>query len=94
MFSDQVTFHVSDAVNRHNVQIWGTQQPHSIMEHVRDSPKVNVWHGVMYNMIIGPFFFAEKTVTGSSYLDMPFLSWNTCSQISFFNKTELHPTGR
>jgi hypothetical protein len=38
--------------------------------HVRDSPKVNVWCGVMCNMIIGPFFFAEKTVTGSSYLDM------------------------
>ena len=70
MFSDEATFHVSGAVNRHNVRIWGSQQPHSVMEHVRDSPKVNVWCGVMCNMIIGPFFFAEKIVTGSSYLDM------------------------
>lgn len=70
MFSDEATFHVSGAVNRHNVRIWGSQQPHSVMEHVRDSPKVNVWCGVMCNMIIRPFFFAEKIVTGSSYLDM------------------------
>jgi hypothetical protein len=42
MFSNKATFHVSGAVNRHNVQIWGSQQPHSIMEHVQDSPKVNV----------------------------------------------------
>jgi hypothetical protein len=70
MFSDKATFHVSGVVNRHNVRIWGSQQPHSIMEHVRDSPKVNVWCGVMCNMIIRPFFFAEKAVTGSSYLDM------------------------
>jgi hypothetical protein len=72
MFSDEATFNISGAVNRHNVRIWGSQQPHSVMEHVRDSPKVNVWCGVMCNMFIGPFFFffAEKTVTGSSYLDM------------------------
>jgi hypothetical protein len=40
------------------------------MEHVRDSPKVNISCGIMCNIIIGQFFFAEKTVTGSSYLDM------------------------
>jgi hypothetical protein len=96
-FSDTATFHVSGAVNRHNVQIWGPQQPHSIMEQVRDSPKVNVWCGIICNMIITPFFFAEKTATGSSYLDMlqlyTFPKLNTCSQMSFFNKTELHPPG-
>jgi hypothetical protein len=43
---------------------------HSIMKHVQDGPKVNVCCGAMYNMIIGPFFFEEKTVTGSSYFDM------------------------
>jgi hypothetical protein len=70
MFSEEATFHVSGAVNRHKVQIWGSQQLHSIMEHVGDSRKVNVWCGVLCNMIIGPFLFAEKTVTGSLYLDM------------------------
>lgn len=70
MFSDEATFHVSGTVNTHNVRIWGSQNPHTIREKVRDSPKVNVWCGLMCNRIIGPFFFAEKTVTGATYLDM------------------------
>jgi len=41
MFSDEVTFHLSGKVNRHNVRIWGTENPHEIVEHVRDSPKLN-----------------------------------------------------
>jgi hypothetical protein len=70
MFSDETIFHVSGVINRHNVWIWGSQQLHSIMEHVQNSQKVNVWRGVMCNMTIRPFLFAKKTVTGSSYLDM------------------------
>jgi hypothetical protein len=51
-----------------NIQKWGSQQQRSIMEHVRDSPRMNEWCGVMRNIIIGPFFFVEKTVTGGSQL--------------------------
>jgi hypothetical protein len=40
------------------------------MEHVRDSPKVNVWCGNMSNRIVGPFFFHESTITSAVYLDM------------------------
>ncbi|KAJ4451079.1 hypothetical protein ANN_02517 [Periplaneta americana] len=69
-FSDEATFHVSGKVNRHNVRIWGSQNPHSIQEHVRDSPKLNVWCGLSQQQVIGPFFFAEKTVCGTTYLDM------------------------
>ena len=36
----------------------------------RDSPKVNVWCGLMHNQIIGPFIFAESTITANIYLDM------------------------
>ena len=36
----------------------------------RDSPKVNVWCGLMKDCVIGPFFFAEPTVTARTYLDM------------------------
>jgi hypothetical protein len=82
IFSNEVTFNVSGAVNKHNVQIWGSQQLHS----------------VMCNMITGPFFFVEKTFTGSSYLDM--LQLYTFPQLEhlqpnvfFFNKTKLHLTG-
>jgi hypothetical protein len=41
------------------------------MEHVQDWPKVNIWCGIMCNMIIKLFFSTEKTFTGSYYLDMP-----------------------
>jgi len=32
--------------------------------------KVNVWCGPLYDRVIGPFFFSEKTVTGVIYLDL------------------------
>ena len=57
-------------VIRHNVRIWGTENPHATMEHVRDSPKVNLFWAVSSCQVYGPFFFAEPTVTGISYLDM------------------------
>jgi hypothetical protein len=41
-----------------------------IQEYVRGSPKVNVWCGLLYDRVIGPFFFSESTVTGVVYLDL------------------------
>ncbi|PSN29696.1 hypothetical protein C0J52_27396 [Blattella germanica] len=46
-------------VNRHNVRIWGTENPRVIVEHVRDSPKCNVFCALSNNKVYGPFFFAE-----------------------------------
>jgi len=40
-FSEEATFHVSGAVNRRNVTIWGPENPHAYVEHQHDSPKVN-----------------------------------------------------
>ncbi|PSN39385.1 hypothetical protein C0J52_26129, partial [Blattella germanica] len=56
--------------NRHNCRIWGYQNPYRVIEHERDSPKVNVWLGMHKNGVIGPLFFLEPTVTGLTYLDM------------------------
>ena len=56
-FSDKATFHVSGKLNKHKVRIWGSEHLHEIRELERDSPKVNVWCGIMYNRVIGPFFF-------------------------------------
>ena len=42
-FRDETTFHVSGAVNRRNVRIWGSENPHAYVEHQRDSTKVNVF---------------------------------------------------
>ena len=69
-FSDEATFHVSGVVNRHNVRIWGTDNPREYLEEEANSPKVNVWCGLLHNKVIGPFFFAGQTVTQYSYLDM------------------------
>jgi hypothetical protein len=42
IFSDEATSHINGKVNRHNVRVWGTENPHVTLEHERDSPKVNV----------------------------------------------------
>ena len=69
-FSDEATFHVSGKVNKHTIRIWGSQNPCEVLERERDSPKINVWCGLMHNQIIGPFIFAESTITANIYLDM------------------------
>ena len=69
-FSDESTFHVSGIINRHISRIWGSQNPHETYEREGDSPKVNVWCGIMHDKIIGPFFFAEKSITAKIYLDL------------------------
>jgi hypothetical protein len=70
IFSDKVTFHLSDNVKRHNVRIWGLQNPHTTLEHERDSPKVNVFCTISQTKVYGPFSFDENTVTGVTYLAM------------------------
>ena len=70
IFSDKACFHIGGKVNRHNIRIWGTQNPHEIIECARDSPKVNVFCAISHRKVYGPFFFAENTVNGAAYLDM------------------------
>ncbi|PSN30682.1 hypothetical protein C0J52_27105, partial [Blattella germanica] len=40
------------------------------VEHVRDSPKLNVFAAICKRKLYGPFIFAEQSVRGHSYLDM------------------------
>ena len=68
--SDEATFHVSGKVNKHNIRIWGSQNPCEVLERERDSPKINVWCGLMHNQITGPFIFAESTIIANIYLVM------------------------
>ena len=69
-FSDELTFHVSGLLNRLDLRIWGSENPHDTCELERDSPKLNVWCGILHDKIIGPFFFAEKSITAQIYLDV------------------------
>ncbi|KFM65698.1 Transposable element Tcb2 transposase, partial [Stegodyphus mimosarum] len=70
MFPGEASFHFSGIVNRRNVRIWGSENPHEYRQAQMDSPKVNVWCGLMHDRVIGPFFFTEKTVSSVVYLDM------------------------
>jgi hypothetical protein len=65
IFSDEVTFHVCDKVNHHNVRIWGTKYPHAMVEHINDSPKVNVFFfffAISSCKVYRLYFFAEPIV--------------------------------
>ena len=64
----RVTVSMADVIL--SCRIWGTQQPNEIDEYVRGSPKANVWCGLLYDRVTGPFFFSEKTVTGIVCLDL------------------------
>ena len=70
IFSDECTFHLCGKVNRHNVRIWGTENPKSVVEVAREYPKVNVFCTVSTFKVYGPFYFSEQTVTGIAFLDM------------------------
>jgi hypothetical protein len=56
VFSDRATFHLSGKVNHHNLIICGSQNPHQIHKHVRDSPKVNVFCAVSRTQVYRSFF--------------------------------------
>ena len=48
----------------------GLQNPHEIVQHERDSPKVNVLCAISKTKIYGPYLFYGPTVNGASYLAM------------------------
>ncbi|GBM60386.1 hypothetical protein AVEN_156947-1 [Araneus ventricosus] len=70
IFSDESTFHISGKVNRYNNRIWGTEKPSTVIEHERDSAKVNVFCAISSRKLYDPFFFSEQSVTSNLYLDM------------------------
>jgi len=48
----------------------GIRKSLEVVEKERDSPKINVWCGLMHNQIIGPSIFAESTITANIYVNM------------------------
>ena len=63
-FSHDATFHVSGAVNRRNVRIWGSENPHTYVGHKRDSPNCNVFCAIS----------SQKVQVHSSLLKKPLLA--------------------
>ena len=93
VFSNEATFHGTGKVNKHDTCIWGTEHPHVIQEHVRDSPKVNVFCAISKKCVYGSFFFEGTTVNSEAYLAMlHFCLWES-EQTLFSNKMGHHLTG-
>ena len=69
-FNDESTFHVSGLLNRHNLRIWDSENPHETCELKWNFPKLNVWCGIMQDKIIDPFFFTEKSISAQIYLNI------------------------
>jgi hypothetical protein len=57
VFSDEATFHIDGKVNCNNCHIWGTENPHVMVEQEHDLPKVNVFCAISLQRLYGSFFF-------------------------------------
>jgi hypothetical protein len=69
-FSDESTFHLNGALNRHNCRYWSDTNPHEFREGNTQYPqKLNVWAGILGDRVVGPFFLNEN-LTGERYLEM------------------------
>jgi hypothetical protein len=62
--------HVSCKIDAHKCRIWGSENSLASLEHVCDSPKVNVFCALSEERVYSPFFFMETTTTGIVYLGM------------------------
>jgi hypothetical protein len=72
-------------VNRHSCRIWGSESPHGVRECERDGPKLNVWCALSRHEVTGFFFFQEKTVDNTDYLEC--LRYLQSRKWYTFNKT-------
>lgn len=70
LFTDESTFSTNGTVASQHVRYWSTENPQfRIPAHRQYFKKVNVWCGISYFGIIGPFFF-ENTCNRNSYMEM------------------------
>lgn len=70
IFSDECTFSTNGVVSSQNLRYWSTENPEFRVQCRRQYyKKVNVWCGISYYGIIGPYFF-ERNMNQNSYLEM------------------------
>lgn len=70
MFSDEATFSTNGTVSSQNCRYWSKENPNfKINARNQRYAKVNVWCGMLFNRIIGPYFFNEN-LNQHSYLEM------------------------
>lgn len=69
-FSDESTFTTNGVVSTQNCRYWAKENPHfTLVTNSQRYKKVNVWCGIMYDKIVGPYFFGTN-LNQTSYLDL------------------------
>ncbi|EFN77660.1 hypothetical protein EAI_05452, partial [Harpegnathos saltator] len=59
-FSDEATFQINGAVNRHNCKYWSDENPHWMSDlRTQYLQKLHVWTGICNRGIIGSFFIDD-----------------------------------
>jgi hypothetical protein len=53
VFSDEAIFHFDGKLNCHNCRIWGTEDPHVMVEQERDSSKDNMFCAISLHSLYG-----------------------------------------
>lgn len=56
VFSDEAAFHMCGKVNKHNVRVWGLENSHVFVEHVRDSSKASLFFCYRLRQSVKAFF--------------------------------------
>ncbi len=70
--TNEATLHVNGKVTKHNTRILDHANPHGLLQHQRDSPKVTVFYAMSKKAVFGPFFVERASVNRATYLDMLF----------------------
>ena len=55
------------SLNKQNCRIWGLELPNEVYEILLNSPSIIVWCALSEIEIVGPYFFENQNVKGSTY---------------------------
>ncbi|GBN82707.1 hypothetical protein AVEN_156381-1 [Araneus ventricosus] len=66
--NDEAHFHLDGCVNRQNWRIWGTENPHFVIEKSLYPRRVTVWCALTSRGIVGAIFF-EQTFNSARYVE-------------------------
>ena len=67
LFTDEATFTRNGITNTRNCHIWAQDNPHATVKKFQTRFSVNVWCGIINDVLIGPII-VEDRMTGDSYL--------------------------
>lgn len=62
VFSDEITFQTNGKVNKHNYRIWDEETLQATVDHMRNTPIVNMFWTISKNRLYGPFFFKGNVI--------------------------------